>query len=119
MSMSFSEKYEKPFKHESIEECFKHTYDKAIEEIGIDRLKLCVPFSLEVLRERYREDKNFNNIPLDLWDCYAGFTDYGYTVVIQESSLRKLLREKGINSYTCSQGVSLLKEVARRLCENA
>ena len=117
MRMSFSEKYEKPFKHESAGECFKHTYDKAIEDMGIGKLKLCVPFSLEVLREKYKEDKHFNNLPLDLWDCYAGFTDYGYKVVSRESSLRKLLREKGINSYSCSQGVSLLKEVARRLCE--
>ena len=115
MTMSFSEKYEKPFKGESAEKQDKLSCSAAIEDLGFEELVRCLPYTLEVLQEKYKDDKHFNNTSLKAWDLAAGFIERGRRVFLHRSTLRAMLLEKGVNVYSCSDGVHLLKSVARKL----
>ena len=49
-------------------------YGRAIEYLGgLDEVAEFVPFPVETLREKLREDPNLNNTPLSTWDKAAGF----------------------------------------------
>ncbi len=50
-------------------------YGRAIELLGgLDVVANYVPFKIDFLQERYKEDPNFNNTPLDAWDRAAGYS---------------------------------------------
>lgn len=117
MAMSFSEKYKKPFRSESAEKQYNLTYSSAIEDLGFEELVRCLPYTLEVLHEKYKDDKHFNNTSLKAWDLASGFIVTGNRVSLCGSTLRAMLLEKGINTYSCAEGVCLLKFVARKLVE--
>lgn len=92
---------------------------------GLDVVSGYIPFSLDVLREKYAEDKNLNNTPINAWDVAAGFrTGPGWNVYRQcyccqrvGGGLWVLYRQHGITSASCADGVCILKEAARRLIE--
>ena len=117
MAISFSEKYEKPFRGESAEKQDKLSYSAAIEDLGFEELVRCLPYTLKVLQEKYKNDKHFNNTSLKSWDFAAGFIVIGSRISLHGSTLRAMLLKKGINAYSCAQGVHLLKCVARELVE--
>ena len=117
MAMSFSEKYEKPFKSESAEKQDKLSCSAAVEDLGFEELVRCLPYTLEVLQEKYKDDKHFNNTSLKAWNFAAGFNIMGSLIFLYRSTLRTMLLKKGINAYSCAQGVHLLKSVARKLVE--
>ena len=104
--MTFTEKYMKPFEKEgkSSSEVFQLGINLAIEDLGWDSLVFYLPRDEETLRKKYSEDKDFNNIPLKEWDTQAYFIGF-------------ILKNHGVSVYSLSQRVSVLKEVARRVCE--
>lgn len=103
--MTFTEKYMKPFEGEdkSSSEVFRLGMNLAVEDLGFDSLVFYLPCDEETLRKKYSEDANFNNIPLKKWDAQAHFIGF-------------LLKNRGVSVYSLSQRVSVLKEVARRVC---
>lgn len=115
MAISFSDKYEKPFMHENAENQDKLSCSAAIEDLGFEELVRCLPYTLEVLQEKYKDDKHFNNTSLKAWDLAAGFNVIGSRIFLHRSTLRAMLLKKGINVYSSSDGVHLLKSVARKL----
>ena len=88
---------------------------RIIRKLGYKNVKKCIPFHLERLKEMYAKDKNMN-IRMDLWDKASGIGG-----VIGQASrpyyiyneLYYLLRKNGVNSWSQSQGVCILKECAR------
>ena len=104
--MTFTEKYMKPFEGEgkSASEVFRLGMSLAIEDLGFDNLVFYLPCDEETLQRKYKEDKDLNNIPLKEWDIQAYFIGF-------------LLINRGVSYYSLSQRVSVLKEVARMLCE--
>lgn len=85
---------------------------KWIDYLGLDAIKKCLPFSKSELRVAYEKgDINFKTLPLWLWELGAGFrNDYHYPYV--GSKLTKLYVDKGIDTFTCTEGVCILKKVA-------
>lgn len=99
-------------------------YGRAIALLGgLDAVAQYIPFPLGVIREALKTDQHLNNTPIRQWDLAAGFqcgvfgnahraqfecrpTGYG---------LWCLCREHGVKSMSCSEGVCVLKEAARRL----
>ena len=94
-------------------------YQRVINLLGYDKVKECVPFDLDTLVKAYEKDHAFNNLKLSTWDYAGGFhvyqTRYEEKVVPVNSRLRYLLKEAGINHYSCSEGVCILKECARMM----
>lgn len=100
-------------------------YGRAIEYLGgLAEVAAYIPFPLEVIKEKYAEDPNLNNLPLREWDWAAGFdtrTTYAHRQ-IQEcrfvgTGIWALYGRNKITSASCSDGVCILKEAARRLVE--
>jgi Lar family restriction alleviation protein len=93
-------------------------YGRAIELLGgLDAVKPYIPFSIPFLRERYKEDYHFNNTQIAAWDYAAGFEPYKEDVKPTGKGLWALYRKAGIDCVSCSEGVCILKEAARRLIE--
>ena len=96
-------------------------YQMIINHLGYDKVKECVPFPIETLVEKYKEDKYFNNTNMRVWDHASGFnvwkTRHDEIYSHTHSMLRSLLKENGINCYSCSEGVCILKECARIMVE--
>lgn len=99
---------------------------RIINKIGINSIKPYIPYDMETLMERYRKgDIHFNdgNMSIKVWDRAAGFDsninpqtkkmDYNHS----RRGLGPLLIHNGINLYSCSEAVCILKETARILCE--
>ena len=97
-------------------------YQKAIDLCGgYEKVKECVPYTLEEIQKAFPKDKYLNNLPMRAWDLAGGFrvvttkhTEDYYPV---NSLLRKLLKEAGVNCYSPSDGVCILKECARMMVE--
>ena len=90
--------------------------------IGLDNLRLLMPEDVETLAKKYEKDKNLNNIPLKLWDAIAGNSTYidksGRQLYRNDSSsLKNLLLQNGINTYSPAQLVCILKEAAAEIVE--
>lgn len=91
-----------------------------INALGYENVKSCIPFSLEILKESYKEDRFFNTdeTPIKSWDLAAGFNRMGSNYILVRSRLTDLYREKcGVDTFSCSDGVSILKECARMWLE--
>ena len=91
---------------------FNEVYDRLVSFIGLKELIDCIPQSRQQLKEAYEKDKNFNSIPLSNWDRWTGFEFWGAKRIDLDSPLKRLLKDKGITSYSASQLVSLLKHAA-------
>ena len=85
--------------------------------LGFEEVKSCVPFTLDKLIRSYKNDEHFNNkiTPLSKWDAASGFYTNNRTgdCGLIGSYLTYLYRQKGVNAYSCSDGVCILKSVAR------
>ena len=104
--MTFTEKYMKPFEGEgkSAKEVYELGINLAVKDLGLDNLVPYLPCNEEILRRKYREDKDLNNIPIKEWDAQA-------------SLIKFLLKNRGVTVYSLSQRVSVLKKAAEMLCE--
>ena len=101
-------------------------YGRAIEFLGgLDEVARFVPFPVDVIREKLKEDPNLNNTALSTWDKAAGFQCgvFGnahrqqYDSRITHGGIWELYRKHGVTGASASDGVCILKEAAQRLVE--
>lgn len=93
-------------------------YGRAIEYLGgLDEVARFVPFPVEVLRKKLKEDIYINNTPMREWDAAAGFVRSGPHCKPYGGGIWHLYRQHGINCASACDGVCILKEAARRLVE--
>lgn len=98
---------------------------RVIDKLGIENIKRYLPFDINFLKEKFQEDIHFNNTPMQAWDYAAGFMPY-----IDNKTKKKMYKQTGTsfdlgglfikNGITCfspSDGVCVLKETARIICE--
>ncbi len=92
-------------------------YLKVAEIIGFDEVANCIPFELKTLKWSFAKDEHFNgNItPMSQWDLASGFYSKGAVCGFIGSQLTRLYHKAGINCFSNSDGVCLLKAVARKL----
>lgn len=84
-------------------------YENIVKALGYDAVKQYVPFELKsdikkkktILKSR---DRYLNDLPLEYWDRAA---TYRFN--------KNLLHDKGVNAWSLSQIVCLLKECARMM----
>ena len=86
---------------------------------GLDAVKPYIPFELDYLILKYREDPLLNNTPILIWDNAAGFYCSKLDAIPTYGGLWNLYRRHGINTASCATGVCILKEAAAILCERA
>lgn len=97
---------------------------RIIEKLGIENIKQHIPFDLDYLKEKLKEDVHLNNTDLQQWDCASGFIpEINRKTKVQEWKyhhwgLGNLFVANGITCFSPSDGVCVLKEAARRLCES-
>ncbi len=95
-------------------------YSAIVIALGYENVKSCIPFSFEKLKESYEKDRHFNTdkTPIKSWDLAAGFNCEGSKCILVRSRLTNLYREKcGVDTFSCSDGVCILKECARMWIE--
>ena len=93
-------------------------YGRIIDFLGgLEAVAPYIPFDIPYLREKLKRDPWFNNTDMSRWDTAAGFRYCRSDCFATGGGLWALYRSHGINCASCSDGVSLLKEAARRLCE--
>ena len=93
-------------------------YGRIIDYLGgLEAVAPYIPFEIPYLREKLKRDPWFNNTDMSKWDAAAGFQCCRSDCFATGGGLWALYRSHGITSASCSDGVSLLKEAARRLCE--
>lgn len=95
-------------------------YGRAIRRLGEAEVWRYVPYDVDVLCDKYRDDPHFNNTPIRIWNKAAGFDFYIDTETMEErvhllhSGVRILLVQRGVVQYSVAECVCLLKECARR-----
>lgn len=93
-------------------------YGRAIEFLGgLDEVARFIPFPMETIREKLKSDPHLNNTDMSRWDWASGFVCDGIDCRPTGQGLWMLYRKHGITSASNSEGVSILKEAARRLAE--
>lgn len=96
-------------------------WDTIIERLGgTARLRDFVPFGVETLTAAYAKDKYFNTpeTNLRLWDKASGWEQGIQGKMFRIGSpLQDFLLKHGIRSYSPSDCVCLLKQVAKRMVE--
>jgi len=116
--MNFNEALNIPDEIRYTNEGFKQKYSMIIEALGYEDVKQCVPFSIDELKKAYESDVHFNNLPLRKWDSAAGYTGGPARCIRVGSRLTRLYWERcKVNTYSCSDGVCILKECARMWVE--
>lgn len=73
---------------------------------GLDVVKKYIPFEVDYLLPKYREDRYFNNTPLEMWDYYA-------------KSMKIHCYWHDVTCTSQAERVCVLKEAAAILCEQA
>lgn len=95
-------------------------YSRIIDYLGgLEAVAPYIPFDIPYLREKFKRDPWFNNTDMSKWDAAAGFRCCRSDCFATGGGLWALYRSHGITGASCSDGVSLLKEAARRLCEQS
>lgn len=98
-------------------------YNTIVDALGYAAVKQYIPFTLEQLKEAYKTDKSLNNLPLKNWDYAAGFvwreSSLGTSYTRVPNSLTTLYKKIGVNSFSSSDGVCILKACAWRMIEEA
>lgn len=118
--MTFKEALCIPSDLNSSREEYRDEYKMIIEALGYEEVKRCIPFTIEKLKEAYKEDDFFNNLPLKKWDKAAGYDTgwHGEMVNFVGSELTKLYREKlRVDIFSCAEGVCILKNCAKMWVE--
>ena len=95
---------------------------RIIEKLGIEKVKPYIPYGVDHLKEKIKEDINFNNTKLVTWLAAAGFRSeinkrtQSETIIPLHCGLSTLFVQNGITCFSPADGVSVLKEAARMLC---
>lgn len=92
-------------------------YSKIVLALGYENVKKCVPYSPDEIKKAIVEDKYLNTLPIKKWDIAAGFRTDGSQCILIGSRLTGLYNRIGVTSYSCADGVCILKECARMMCE--
>lgn len=96
----------------------RECYTRYIDYLGgMDAVKPYIPFELDYLARKYREDPLLNNTPILIWDNAAGFRCFGLDAIPTNGGLWNLYCQHGIDTVSCATGVCILKEAARMLIE--
>ena len=95
-----------------------HEYmNRIIIHLGLENIKPYIPYSISFLKGKLKEDIHLNNTSISNWDRAAGFIDRGSRFIAMHDGITNLFRRNGITSYSCAEGVCILKEAARILIE--
>ena len=96
---------------------------RIIDGLGIENIARYIPFDIDYLKEKFKRDKHFNNPDRQAWDVAAGFIpqinrkthtlEYNHS----HSGLVYLFINNRITCFSVSDGVCVLKEAAKILCE--
>lgn len=94
----------------------------AVATLGLSNLAPLIPFTREQIKSALNSgDEHLNSLPIKEWDRAAGFiftrTDEEEFMYQVPSGLTPLLLQHGINAYSCSQCVSLLKHAAKLIAK--
>ena len=91
-------------------------YGRAIEFLGgLADVARFVPFPVETIRMKLKDDPHLNNTAMSKWDAASGFVCRGIDCKFIGGGILELYRQHGINAASNSDGVCILKEAARRL----
>lgn len=97
---------------------YSEKYGRAIEVLGgLDAVARYIPFSLEILREKIKDDAWLNNTSIKEWNSASGFICPPGDCKFVGGGIVPLYTKHGITSFSNADGVCLLKEAARRLVE--
>lgn len=95
-------------------------YGRAIRRLGVAEVWRYVPYDVDILCDKYRDDPHFNNTPIRTWDWAAGFETYvdrkKGTEEIRwlHSGLSQYMVRHGVNTFSPTECVCVLKECARQ-----
>ena len=97
--------------------------NRVVNKIGLNELKRFLPYDISYIREAYNKDKNLNNTKINDWNRASGFwksVGEGQNLVYIDlhCGLKEYLPKIGINVFSVSECVCILKEAARMLCES-
>lgn len=96
---------------------------RVIGKLGLENIKPYLPFGLDYLKEKLKDDVNLNNTNIRSWDFASGFIPHinRKTKVLEyeraHGGIGYLFVRNGITCYSVSDCVSVLKEAARMLVE--
>lgn len=96
---------------------------RVIDKLGLENIARHIPFDIDCLKEKFKRDKYFNNTTMQVWDVAAGFIPHinrkTHTLEYNQahSGLAYLFIANRITCFSVFEGVSVLKEAARILCE--
>ena len=92
---------------------------RIIAVLGYENVKRCIPFSLAEIKAALPRDRYLNNLSISKWRNASGVyvNDCSGTTRIFYTPLVGLYRAHGINCFSQSDGVSILKECARLWAE--
>ena len=96
---------------------------RIIDKLGLENIARYIPFDIDYLKEKLKKDKNFSNTEIQAWEVAAGFIpqinrkthtlEYNHS----HSGLAYLFINNRITCFSVSDGVCVLKEAAKILCE--
>ena len=96
---------------------------RIIDKLGLENIARYIPFDIDYLKEKLKKDKNFSDTEIQAWDVAAGFIpqinrkthtlEYNHS----HSGLAYLFINNRITCFSVSEGVCVLKEAAKILCE--
>lgn len=98
-----------------LEVSYREKYSRIIRVFGFENVKNCIPFTLSEIKKALPKDAYLNNLQIKKWCAASGVyvNDYSGEVKVFNCPLVALYRKHGINSFSQSDGVCILKECAR------
>lgn len=88
-----------------------------VNALGFENVVACIPYTKNQIREAIKTDEHLNNLPIKKWDEAAGFLVSGSYVRLVGSRLTRLYASIGVDCFSLSDGVCILKEAAKMLIE--
>lgn len=89
---------------------------RVIDKLGLDNIKPYIPYEIDYLKEKLKEDVHLNNTQLQRWNEAGGFCLHHGEAYYTASGLSILFRRNRITLFSPSDCVCVLKEAARMLC---
>lgn len=90
-------------------------YTSIVNSLGFEDVKACIPFTEDEIIKALHKDEHLNNLPLNKWDKASGFECIDMNCIYISSKLTMLYRKIGINSFSNSDGVCILKQCAKMM----
>lgn len=87
-------------------------YTYIVNKLGYENVKRCIPFTLAEIKTALPKDEHLNNLTMAKWDMASGFVCSGTRCDYIGSTLTRLYHSIGVNSFSNSDGVCILKRCA-------